>query len=499
MVKQSISAGDDSTNVIAGRDINVFLEGNVPIELVDPIIEEEVDKLRKSRFFSEFNRTRSSLSLGKRLAEGNLSGGSDEMRSRGLAWCARILAPSDDLERAENLLELAKTLGDSPETKIAEAFLISQKGDKAAALQVLAGIDSHASHSAGLMVVAHHDGAERALKWIIEAGYTADHLDSDGKSFLLTHQLQMGYWDHAAQTVGVLSESDFARTPILYHLAGLTTLAPAVPVDFRAVVLTQVPFEARGFPLASDFDAMDARRTAHKHFLDAFEVAKRLSCPRAARTDDGYALWLELRDPAQSTHGKNRLKTILRDPDTALGYIHYALQFDIKLDIGVVERSIERSIAINGGMTIDAALARFALAFTQSTPEEAANYIARHQDQLAAHIDTKLMRYRQIEMLSRAGLIEKANKVLDRLLEERIPAEEESNLRRIISEAQGCDPVESRKEQYEATRALGDLINLVTELEDHQQWNDLCKYGRLLFEETRSLNDAERLVNAFNN
>jgi len=421
------------------------------------------------------------------------------MRGRGLAWCARILSPSDDLERAEDFLELAKTLGDSPEAKIAEAFVISQKGDKAAALQALVGIDSHASRSAGLMIVAHHDGGETALTWMTDVGRTADHLDSDGKSFLLTHQLQLGYWDHAAQTVGALSETDFAKTPLLHHLAALTALAPTVPVEFRAVVLTQVPFEARGFPLASDSGAMDARRTAHKHFLDAVEVAKQLACPRAARTDDEYALWLELRDPVQSAHGKNRLENKLRDPDTALGFVHYALQFSIKLDLGAVERDIERSIAINGGMTIDAALARFALAFTQSTPEEAANYIAHHHNQLAAHIDTTLMRYRQIELLSRAGLIEGANEVLDRLLEEGIPAEKESNLRRIISEAQGGDPVESRKAQYEATGALGDLINLVVELEDHQYWNDLCEFGRLLFEETRSLSDAERLVNAFNN
>ena len=109
------------------------------------------------------------------------------------------------------------------------------------------------------------------------------------------------------------------------------------------------------------------------------------------------------------------------------------------------------------------------------------------------------MRYRQIEMLSHAGLIERANDVLDLLLEEGIPAGQESTLRRIISEAQGSDPIESRKAQYEATKALGDLINLVVELEDHQRWDDLCEFGRLLFEETHSLRDAERLVNAFTN
>lgn len=292
--KQSISSGDDSTNVIAGRDVNLYLEGNVPTELVDQKTEEEVEKLRKSRFFLEFDRTRSSLRLGRRLAEGDLSGGSDEVRGRALAWCARLLSPSEDLERAEEFLELAKTVGDFPEAKIAEAFIISQKGDKAAALNALADIDSDVSHSAGLMIVAHHDGADGALSWMDDAGYTIGDLDSDGKSFLLSHQLQLGRWDEVAQTVGAFSEPDFEETTILHHLAGLATLVPTVPGDFRAVVLMQVPFEAADFRLASDAVAMDARRAAHTHFLDAVEAAKQLACPRAARTDDEYALWLEL-------------------------------------------------------------------------------------------------------------------------------------------------------------------------------------------------------------
>ena len=65
--KRSISAGDGSINAIADRDVNFFLGSNIPTELVDPIIEKEVDKLRKSRFFPEFDSTGSSLSLGRRL------------------------------------------------------------------------------------------------------------------------------------------------------------------------------------------------------------------------------------------------------------------------------------------------------------------------------------------------------------------------------------------------------------------------------------------------
>ena len=173
----SISSGDDSTNVIAGRDVNLYLDGNVPTGLVDQNTQEELEKLRKSRPFSEFDTTRSSLRLGGRLAKGDLSGGSDEVRGRALAWCARLLSRSENLAGAEEFLEIAKTLVDFPEVKIAEAFIISQKGGKAAALNALADIDSDVSHSAGLMIVAHHEGAEGALSWMDDAGYTVGDMD----------------------------------------------------------------------------------------------------------------------------------------------------------------------------------------------------------------------------------------------------------------------------------------------------------------------------------
>ena len=496
--KQSISSGNDSANLIVGGDFNLYLEENFPTEIIDQITEEEVKKLKKSRFLFGFDKI-TSLRLGSRLTEGNLSGGSDEVRGRALAWCARLLAPTEHLEMAKKFLERARTLGDFPEAKISDAFILSQKNDKAGALKALADIDSDASRSAGLMIVAHHDGVEGALQWMTDAGYADEDLDSDGKSILLQYQLQLGRWDNAARTVAAFSASDFKEAPVLHSLAALTNLVAAVPSEFRDVVLKQVPFEVAEFRLASDAIAMKARRAAHKHFLEGVEAAKQLDCPLAARNNDEYALWLELRDPAQSEHGKKRLQDKLRDPKTSLGFVHYALDFGIKLDLDAVERDIERNIAINGGMTIEAAFARYALAFTKPTHEEVATYITRHHDQLSGHLDSKILKYQQIELFSRAGLTDRANAVLDELLEEGIPAEQESTLRRIILESQENELTGLYKAQYEATGSLRDLIILVDELKKHEQWDALCEFGRQLFEKTHSITDAERLVNTFNN
>ena len=293
-----------------------------------------------------------------------------------------------------------------------------------------------------------------------------------------------------------MTDEDLREAPVLHHMLAITRLLTAVPTEFRPVVLNQIPFSPAGFPLASDAAAIEARRVARTHFVEAAQVARQLNCPRAAIIDDEYGLWLELRDPEESANGRQRLEAKLRDPKSALRLVHLGLQFGVKLDLEAVEREIERQVALNGRMTHDAAIARFALAFTQKTPEDIANYIGRHCDQLADHLDKKSMKFLQIEMLSRAGLPERAIQCLDSLVKQGLSEPEESRLRRIIAEAKGTDPVEARKEQFNDTDSLGDLASLVDELENRGEWDTLCEYGEILFERTRSLHDAERLAKA---
>lgn len=479
--------------IFNGPSFNSF-----PKSLVNEKIEDEINILRKSRFFTEFDRVRFSLTLARCTEDGELSGGDDVFKIRALAWCARLLLHSDELSKAQHYLDFAKTLGDCPELKIAEAFSISQKGEKSTALQVLATLNSPASRTAGFMIVTNHDGGESAIKWMTKAGYKVEDLDSDGKSFLLTHQLELHNWDDAAQILTTLKETDFDETPILHYSAALVLLLTTVPTDFRADVLMQVFLGVSNF-LSSDAVALDTRRAAHEHFIDAIKAAQRLDCPIAARLCDEYALWLEILDPVMAAHGRKRLEAKLCEPKPALGFVPFALQFGVKMNLDAVERDIEQQVTINGGMTFEAALARYSLAFTQKTPGEIANYIARYHDQLAPHINSKLMRFRQIEFLSQDGLTEKANACLNQLIRQGITAEEEKRLRRFIDEAEGHDPIEVLKAQYKTTKVLGDLISLVDELYLREHWDEVCEYGLLLFENTHSLRNAECLVNAFNN
>jgi len=491
--KQEIASGDGSFNIQVAGDLNCFPQG-YPTELVDQTIKDDVNTLRKSRFFAEYDRVRSSVALGTRLAEGDLSGGTAAVRGWALAWCARTLSTSDDLKTAQEYVKLAKTLTEGQDVEIADAFIASREGRKTAALSDLAAIHSPASRTAALMIASHHDGAVGAIEWLRAAGLTASDLDPDGKFFLLQQELQLALWEDAEDTLNALDEKDVGESPVLHHMMAMTHLLGVVPSESRPVLLNLLPFEAARLSLASNAAAIATLRTAHHHFVSAVDAARQLNCPRAASLDDEYALWLELQDPEYSQKGRRRLKGKLNDPKSALRLVPLALQFGIKLNPATVEQAIEQQTALHGEITQDAAIARFALAYTQETPADVAYYIERHYDQLSRHVSTRAMRCLQIEMFARAGKPQSATKCLQLLFEEGISEAEEKRLRIIIAEAEGTDPIEALEAQFTETDSLGDLTALVAELESKDRWDSVCEYGEMLFGRTHSLRDAERFA-----
>ena len=469
---------------------NVSFYPHFPTELVDQKIKDEIEILRKSRFFVEFDRTRFSLALARKLEEGELSVGSDAVRSESLAWCVRLLC-TEKLDKAEKYLKLAKELGTCPEIDIADAFISSQRGDMQIALNTLAIVDSPLSRSAALIIIGHHDGLQAAIDWLKAAGINASGLDPDGRHFLLEYQLELADWEAAQKNLDVLTDEDLRDAPILHHGVAIAHLLKAVPDEFRSLVLNQPPFQAIDFPLASDLAALKARRIAHRYFVDATNVACRLNLPRAAAIADEYALWLELMDPDKSDKGRERLKSKLHDLKTNLSLVRLGLQFGIKLDLTAVEREIERQIALSGGLTLEVAIARFALAVTQLTPEEAANYIVRYQDELVKYIGKEVMLSLQIEMFSKAGQPDRANGILDTLIGDGLSEAKKIRLQGMIANAEGTNPVEALKDQFNKTDSLVDLKNLVNELGAREDLEGLCEYGEILFEKTRALPDAE--------
>lgn len=487
--QQSITAKSIKDSII----IQVIDKHHDAVPLVDEKIDEHIEIIRKSRFFFEFDTSQACLTLVRKMVDGDLSGGSDRVRSRGIAWCSRFLS-STNLEKAEECLAVAKQLDNCPEITIAEAFIFSQRNNKEIALSILAKLSMPLVRSASLMIIANREGAQAAVEWLKNVGASVSELDSDGKYFLLTLHFNLKQWDAAKLCLDFITDADLDSTPALNQLVAMTYLTSAVPNELRTIVLSQVPFDAAHFPLSSDTAAIEAIKKAGGFFFNAVEIAQRLTCFTSAKTFEEFALWLGLKDLSQHEQTREKLKEKLRDLKSALHLVRLGLQFGIELDLMLVEKEIERKITLHGGITYDAAVARFSVAFTKKKPEDVANYIVRHFEELIKHFDKKSLQFLQIELYSQADMPERAKECLDILLQEGLSEEEEKRLQRIIAAIEGNNPVDICMERFKKTGSFDDLMLLVEELEVRKEWDELCGYAEIMFTRTRSLRDAERLA-----
>ena len=430
----------------------------------DKQISDEIERIRTARFLIGFPVKDATLALAARVDATELSGGSSEVRARALAWCARFLSLGDTLVRAQELLQTSKALGQTDEASIADACIVSAT-DKDRALAMLATSNTPAARSAALRVVTNHEGAKGAVAWAQRAGLTVDEFDADGKLPYLMNELAVENWHGAIETASKIRDEDFQKTPVLYHAVAMTCLIQAVPEELRASVLTQVPFEADRFPLASDEAAMAARRKAAFLCSKVSEFAQSMGIAAAANVASDYALWLKLRDPRDHQEGIDELRSSMRDPARSLRRVNLALQFGIQLDLASIEKEIDRRVALSGRGTADEAVARLSLVFAQGSPREAAEYIAKHRHQLYEHLQKSVIQAYEIELLARAGMVGTANDTLADASANGLGEMEQERLRRIIAELEGADPAAERKRLFEQTDDLRDLVNLADFLE----------------------------------
>ncbi len=467
----------------------------IPVEFFTKIIEKDINRLRKRLSFGDSKDIETALSLAYRLTEGNYSTGPDRVRVIGLAWCVRVLSAGDKFDDAERYLGAARKIGSCAEIKIASAMTLAGKRNKRGALSELGDLDTPTSRSAAFKVVARHDGLQRAIEWLDASNIPHAKLDHDGKLLLLRSQLKLGLWNQAFASLDIVDDNDLREAPALHFFIGMTNLMKVVPPELRNVVL-RYP-SSIGVPLASDTIAMINLRTAYCHFVRARDAAKDLDCLEACSTAEEYSLWTGLRHPDLKARARHRLKQIRCEDSSRLRFVSLGLQFGLDLDKQDVERKIEQQIAIRGGPTYDTAVARFAIATAQTTPGAILDYLSRYGRELTDFIDNQALRKIEIEMLARAGRPHEAKERMRELSIDGTLDADVDRLQACIEESKGADPVDIRRHQFEQTDDLIDLIQLVDGLESAKRWSDVCRYGKILFDRTKSIDHAERLAHGF--
>lgn len=489
-IEQKIDDLAEQTSILSASQASV--------DLIDREIRLERERLRKARFFGGFNQLEAAESLANRLLKGDLQLGSVSERTSALCWCVRLLA-YDRTPQAEDILSVVKNLAPAEATSaIAESFLIAAKGDAAAALSMLAHFDLPTTRSASFFISNKDSKAADALGWLSQAGYSPRDLDPDGKLLFLVKCLEAEDWRSALSTAEALNDEDFQCAPALSFLAATTHLVQAAPEEFRSSVILEVPFEAESFPLITTSEKLAHCRKAKAHFEQCAAAAENIDLSYAANIAADYALWLGLRDPLTCDAALEQLRTSMSDRRHKLRRLNFAIRFGLPVDFNEAAKEIDRQTALTGGKSSDAALARFALAFKLSSKSEVAEYLSKHRDQLAEHLNETSVARLEIEMLSGSGQVSLAESRLEELERNGLDERVRSSLKRIISEAKGADPIAGRIAEYESTPSLNSLSNLIDLLEERGSWELVAQYARLLLNEVPSVDSAKRLARALN-
>lgn len=455
----------------------------------DQAIRDDTQRITRARHLNGFPLTDDAMRLATRVARTELAGGSNIVRARALAVCARYLSQGETLEQAREFLDLSRRLHSCEEATIAEAFLL--RPDTARSLGILSQLSTPAARSAALRIVLL-GGEQSAREWVEAAGLSLDNFDADGKLAYLQSELNRNNWQGASEIAARITEGDLDDAPVLNHLVAMAHLTSVVPTEFRASLLSQVPLEAKLFPLASTDAALDARRKAATAFTRVANYARSEGAIRPAREASHFALWLTLRDPDEHGKGFQSLEDSMRDPDHSLRRLPLAFDFGLPVDLAVIESEINRRVALSGGGDADEAMARFAMVFAQPDSAKRAEYFSRHREHLYRNLNKPALQMLEVEVLARAGMTRAASDLLAESTAQGLGQAEQTRLSRIIGECNGADPAAERKRAFETTGDLRDLLNLVSFLEDKLLWQELEPYAAQLFTHTNSLEDAIR-------
>ncbi|MCD2166238.1 esterase/lipase family protein [Comamonas koreensis] len=460
--------------------------------VIDAEVSNQVEHVRKCRFFAGFDTMGEVRRLVISLDGGALAMASSAAKSNALAWCARWLATSDPAESRSILHRI--TSPNQELMAIASALLNNGDGALAESLRVLTQIPTPMGLGAAYICVQKAKGFEEAEDWLQQTGLTNVDLDSDAKFFHLGSALEFGAWDKAAQIANTLTSADFDRSPAILRLAADAHLAQAIPDELRMLVHQYIPSNASNIPLRGDQSSLRNRRIAVGLYDQLASAAFALGMPMQAGDASDRALWLRLRDSEHVATARSELTASLKDPAVLLRRLNLAIQFGVEIDLLQVEKEVNRQTALSGGTSPIAAVARFSLALSQSSHAAAAEYVDKHRVQLIEHLDWKGVYFFEIEVLAKSGRVAQAEKLFQEAIAKGILPNEKDRLHRLLEEVAGNDPISGRLATYEKSQSIVDLRLLVDAYEGAMDWAMTAKYGKILLALTGDLSDAYRYM-----
>lgn len=465
-------------------------------DLVDRHVAGELDRLRRARFFRSADPVGGSIVLARELTGGRFEAASATLKVATLSWCARMLAFRDEAEARRCRDAAERHAVDQPELLgIARAFCLAA-GDWQAGLRELNPGHSALQATATFQILRHALGAAEAIERAQRAGIAFAALDPDGRYAFLTALIELERWDAAFELVDQVSPADLDRCPaLLWVVAGLLTM-PSVPEDLRRSVLQDIPMHPAAFPLAEDTSAIVQRRRAGELLERVASECEQLDLRFEARLARRYALWLQLKDPAQRDHAQARLRGAFETAGDELLYLPLALTFGLSVARSKAEALIEQRLALGQSADAELVSALLALLLDRAVhdPAHAATLVTRHRTILAEHLDPQSVVSLEANILTDAGRIDEARALVEQVDQSALLAHERSVLWRGAEQ----DPAEllaALEAEYSAQPHVSTLIQLVRRHHEVGWSERYMGYALELLKTLRNTTYVEDMVN----
>lgn len=466
-----------------------------------PIVDESINKaiyeIHTLRTFDSFPTIEKSIDLAKSILEGEMSFGSAAVKAKALALIARYLSNGPELIKAKEYLEVSKRLAKTHEASLAEIFIdVAQSRAINVASKLLVSPDP-VNYSAYLMIKAILEGHQAAVDWYINSGLNFGDLDSDGQCSLIRALLNIRNWSKALEIVELIREPELIKSPVLAHLSALTYLANSVKAEeLRSSIITYLPFAADKFPLADDQHSLAMRKQAIRMLNQCEKLSAELNVPIEVSFAQTYSLWLKLRDKDTAEMASQTLTAIIENYDLkSLDFLPLAYAFKVKIDFEAIEKLLDRQTALHGTNDPQLGVARFVLAHTKKTAAAILQYINTHRKQLES-ANKEWINYLEVEILAKTGLIDDAEALLKSFDLAHYDLTQIKTLEAIIAAERGQDPVAIAISQYNESKKIADLAQLVYELKDSNLHEKCYEYAIILFENTGQVGDALTVCNA---
>lgn len=466
--------------------------------LQDERIEKLTSEITFLRFFGSFSKEEKANALAESIIDGELSGGTPQVKARALAIVARYLCIGEKSDLAKKWLSHSKKLCQTEEAVIAQAFIDAIGSNKIDAASGLLGMSSPSNYAAFFMIKKTVDGNEAALSWLESAGLSLPDVDNDGKVSLLSVLLAEHQWEKALDVLQKIDDESLSISPALAQLSAFTYLVNAIKaVELRESVLAYIPLVADRFPLADDSESILLRNRAVELFKICSGSARHLGAEDVANISDQYVLWLQLRNSETHKQAIAVLQSyFVSYNQKTLEYLPLAFSFGIDIDFESIENEVNRQTALSPTNNAMLGLARFILAQTQQSISATVDYISRHRNQMERSVNSVAIDMLEIEALARSGLVDDAQQLLEKVEDSGASDFEVSNLQNIIDSVKGADPTALAISQYQQSQATSDLAHLVNLLERDNRGERYYLYCLELFDRTGQESDAIRVCNA---